>query len=388
MLTRFAAVLDRRVNPRPAGVVRALIGLAAFLKGLQMAPLIGRFEEPGVLRIPYLEWAPSVADLPAAVTVGAWLVFAALFGLGLFTYAAGIGLTLTLAAVLFSDQQLYSNHLYLLTLLVGLLTVARSGAAVSVDAGRGRGRESVPNWPLLLVRTQISVVYLYAGLSKISATFLSGTVVAITLRREGPLAIPDGWRTFEPMAALSLLAILAELFLAVALWLPRWRRAAFVVGLGLHVGIAIWFVPTGQLAIFSVIILAPYLLFLDVPLRGATVVWDAGCDFCRSWVGLFRRLDWLRAVRFVPSSDDAELAALGIPSEDADRALQLVRDGRRAQGYRAVVGVLEVTPVAFLWAPLLRLPPVAWAGDRLYRRTAERRRCSLPRPAAEPGDAA
>jgi predicted DCC family thiol-disulfide oxidoreductase YuxK len=323
-----------------------------------------------------------VADAPAGLTTAAWLVLAALFGAGLFTTVAGIGLTLTLGAVLFSDQQLYSNHLYLLVLVVGLLTVARSGSALSIDALRGRGAASIPSWPLVLLRVQISIVYLFAGLSKLNATFLSGTVVAVTLRREGPLAVPAEWRTFEPMAAFSLLAILTELFLAAALWLPRWRRAAFVVGLGLHVGIAVWFVPTGQLAIFSLIILAPYLLFLEVAPRGATVVWDGSCSFCRGWVRLFTRLDWLHALRIVPSSETAELDALGIAREDADRALQLVRGEHRSQGFRAVVGVLELTPAAFLWAPMLRLPPIAWLGDRAYRRVAERRRCSIVPPAA------
>jgi predicted DCC family thiol-disulfide oxidoreductase YuxK len=244
----------------------------------------------------------------------------------------------------------------------------------------------VPNWPLFLIRVQMSIVYLFAGLSKVSLTFLSGTVVAVTLRRDGPLAVPLEWRTFEPMAVLSLLSILTELFLAMALWLPRWRRAAFVVGLGLHVGIAIWFEPAGQLAIFSVIILTPYLLFLNVPERAAVVVWDSSCDFCRGWVRLFGRIDWLGALRFVPSSDAAELERLQIPLEDADRALQFVGNGRRVQGFRAVVSVLEVTPVAFLWAPLLRLQPIAAIGDRLYRRTAARRQCTLPRPAVPAGD--
>ena len=387
MLTRLDETLERRTNPRPAGVARALIGLAAFLKGIQMAPLIGRFDDPGIVRVPYAEWAPSLVDVPTAVPILAWLLLAALFGLGLFTTAAGIGLTITLAAVLLTDQQLYSNHLYLLTLLVGLLTLARGGSALSIDALRGRGSASVPNWPLFLIRVQMSVVYLFAGLSKVSLTFLSGTVVAVTLRRDGPLAVPLEWRTFEPMAVLSLLSILTELFLAVALWLPRWRRAAFVVGLGLHVGIAIWFEPTGQLAIFSIIILTPYLLFLNVPERAAVVVWDSSCDFCRGWVRLFGRIDWLGALRFVPSSDAAELERLRIPLEDADRALQFVSNGRRVQGFWAVVSVLEVTPVAFLWAPILRLPPIAAIGDRLYRRTAARRRCTLPRPAVPAGDA-
>lgn len=386
-MSRLDRMLGRHVNPRPAGMVRVLIGIAAMLKAIQMSSVLERFDAAGVLRIPYVEWAPSVSDFPSGLVVAVWLVAAALFAAGLWTTASGTLLTATMAAVLLSDQQLYSNHLYLVVLMAGLLTLARSGSALSVDARTGRGRKEIPEWPLLLLRIQVSIVYLFAGLSKLNATFLSGTVVAVTLRRDGPLAVPLEWRTFEPMAVISLMAVLTELFLAVALWLPRWRRAAFVVGLGMHVGIAMWFVPTDQLMVFSIIILAPYLLFLDAPVRGATVVWDASCNFCRGWVTLFRRLDWLHALRYVPSSDSGALAALNVPPEDADRALQLVRNGSRQQGYRAVVGVLELTPVAFLWAPLMRLPPVAWLGDRTYRRVALRRSCSIASGASvEPTD--
>lgn len=371
-------IIESRANARAAGVARVVIGLAAILKALVLAPVLSRFSDPGVLRLPYVEWLPSVTDLPAELVLAAWLTAAGAFTAGFGTTWAGAALTAILAAVLMADQQLYSNHLYLLTLLVGLLTVARAGSAVSVDARLGRGRNEISGWAPWLIRVQVSIVYLFAALSKVNATFLSGTVVAVTLRTEGPLAIPLAWRTFEPMATLSILAILTELFLAVALWLPTWRRLAFVVGLGLHAGIAIWFVPTAELLVFALIILAPYLFFLAAPSRGAVVAWDDSCGFCRGWVTLFGRLDWLGALRFVPSSDPAALAELGIPREDADRALQLVAAGRREQGFRAVVGVMELSPLGFLWAPILRLPPIAWLGNRAYRRVAARRSCALP----------
>jgi predicted DCC family thiol-disulfide oxidoreductase YuxK len=286
--------------------------------------------------------------------------------------------------VLFSDQQLYSNHFYLVVLLVGLLTLARPGSALSIDALRGEGRETVPQWPLFLIRAQISIVYLFTGLAKINPSFLSGAVVSESLRNRGPLPVPLEWRVDEVMVAMSVIAIATELFLSVALWVPRLRPIAFVVGLGLHVWIAFWLSPMAPLMVFSLIILSPYILFLDPPPRGAVLVWDASCGFCRGWVGIFRRLDWLHALWIVPSTDVGVLATLRITRDDADRALQLVRDGRRAEGFSAVVGVLELTPIAFLWAPVLRLPPIAWIGDRLYKRAAARRRCPISDGHVEP----
>ena len=152
-------------------------------------------------------------------------------------------LTVALAGTLLSDQQTYSNHLYLMLPVAALLTVAQSGAALSLDARREGGRDWVPGWPVWLLCAQVSIVYGFAALAKLNPDFLSGSVVASYLRRDGLLALPDAWRSLEPMLILSLLAICSEAFLAFALWVPRWRPAAMVVGLGLHVFIAGWLVP-------------------------------------------------------------------------------------------------------------------------------------------------
>ena len=151
------------------------------------------------------------------------------------------------AVALLSDQQTYSNHLYLMLPVAALLTVAESGAAVSLDARRAGGRDWVPGWPVWLLCAQISIVYAFAALAKLNPDFLSGSVVASYLRRDGLLAVPAAWRSLEPMLVMSLFAICSEAFLAFALWIPRWRPAALVVGLGLHLFIAGWLVPTGPL---------------------------------------------------------------------------------------------------------------------------------------------
>jgi predicted DCC family thiol-disulfide oxidoreductase YuxK len=121
-----------------------------------------------------------------------------------------------------------------------------------------------------------------------------------------------------------------------------------------------------------------YLLFLDAGPEGRVVVWDDGCGFCATWVAWFRRLDWMHALRFVPRS---QLASENLPvSEDAAaRALQTVLPGGRVcGGFAAVTRVGEILPVSYLWAPMLRMPPIALLGEAVYRRVAESRRCELP----------
>jgi predicted DCC family thiol-disulfide oxidoreductase YuxK len=384
-MTRIRQLVERRVSPRIAGWVRIVVGLAAGLSVMESAPILARLHASEMLRIPFVEGGPTIVDLPLLLVVALWVAAAALFTVGLRTTLAGVVLTGTLAGALLADQQLYTNHLYLLTLLVALLTLARAGSALSVDARLGRGRHEVPDWPLQLMRIQVSIVYAFAALSKINGVYLSGSVVAAMLRHDGPLAMPVGWRTFEVMAAAAMLAILVEGFLAVALWLPRWRRTAFVVGLILHAGLVVWFEPGPKLAVFGLIALAPYALFLRAEPGSRVVVWDDSCGFCSRWVAWIQRLDWLSALRFVPGSNLSELKRLGVSQEEADHALQLRSREQDGSGFGAVVASLEVMPISFLWAPLLRVWPVWTIGNRAYRRVAARRSCSLSTAAIRPG---
>jgi predicted DCC family thiol-disulfide oxidoreductase YuxK len=368
---------------RPLAVARIGVAVAALLELPNSAGTLLRLAEPSVIHAPHLGWLPRVSEPMAWAAICLWLVSAVPFMLGWRTRLAGTALTATLASVVLLDQQLYSNHLYLMVLACGLLTLADSGAAISLDARRRGSRDWVPGWPVWLLCLQVTFVYGFAALAKLNPDFLSGSVVASYLRRDGPLAVPDAWRSLEPMLVLSILAVLTEAFLAARLWSRRWLPAAVVAGLGLHVFITGWLTPTVSLLVFSVLILPLYLLFLDAAPEGRVVVWDDGCGFCAGWVRWFRRLDWLHALRFVPRS---QLAAAGLPvgEEAAARALQVVLPGGRVRGgFAAVTRVMEILPVSYLWAPLLRLPPIAALGERIYRRVAARRLCELPlRPEA------
>jgi predicted DCC family thiol-disulfide oxidoreductase YuxK len=122
-----------------------------------------------------------------------------------------------------------------------------------------------------------------------------------------------------------------------------------------------------------------YILFLDAAPGSRVVVWDDGCGFCATWVRWFRRLDWLTVLRFVPRSELAS-AALPVTETQAAEALQLVTGGRVHSGFAAVAHIAELLPLSFLWAPLLRLAPIASVGRLVYRRVAARRLCTIGEP--------
>jgi predicted DCC family thiol-disulfide oxidoreductase YuxK len=376
-------------NARVLGVARAGVGVAALMELAATAPRMASVAAPDGLRLPMLGPVASVVYGAWPVVAAIWLVAGLAFVVGWRTPLSGGVLALVFIGVVAADQQLYSNHSYLIALAVTLLTLGGAGRSWSLDARRhGTDAEPAPAWALLGIRTQVSVMYAFAVLAKLNASFLSGSVVAASLRRDG-FAVPVDWQTFELMFVLSIVVIACEAFLAVGLWLPRWRPAAFIIGLALHVGIVVLMQSAWDLAVFTVVTLSLYVAYVDAPRATLNVVWDDGCGFCGAWVRWFRRLDWLDVLRFVPRSALA-LSALPVSEAGAAEALHLVEPSRTTCAFAAVRRIAAHLPISFLWEPLLAIPPIPSVGERVYRRVAARRSCPLnvasavaPLPAVE-----
>ena len=116
---------------------------------------------------PWPVWAMYVhyivlAVLALAIAAGAWhRIACVLFAIG-FTYTQLI------------DVTNYLNHHYLVVLVVVLLALLPANAQWSLDARRRPAlrRRAVPAWMIWIVRFQIGVVYVFAGLAKAKADWL------------------------------------------------------------------------------------------------------------------------------------------------------------------------------------------------------------------------
>ena len=263
-------IVSRQTDARPVAIVRMLVGLAAIGFALEAWVNIGRVLSPQVVDMPYVAWYPSLPVATLPLFIGLWLCAALAFVLGLGTRLCGAILTLSMVYTLFFDQQLYSNHLYLVTLVVLLLTIAESGARFSLDARRSGGRDLILEWPILLLKIEISIVYFYAALLKVNPQYLSGVMLSSFWPFNQLAERSGGWSWVLPIVAVA--SILAELFLAVALWVPRLRWLALAVGIGFHM-LIVWTggaqpgVPDIPFMIFALVTVAPYALFFDFPMR-------------------------------------------------------------------------------------------------------------------------
>src|SRR6267154_1272914 len=108
--------------------------------------------------------------------------------------------------------------------------------------------------------------------------------------------------------------------------------------------------------------------------RGCTVFYDGGCSFCRRTVSIIRVLDILNCVVFVDVLDDMEMERRGFSLPDRTaflRDMHAVSGERIWVGFRAYRSMAVRIPLLWPIVPILYLPLVERAGNKLYRRAAD-----------------
>ena len=279
MLRLVHRVAGLRANAQQLAAARILIGVDAALAALEVSRMLPRLLTPIMVKVPFSPLVPVLPSSALRLFITLWLAAALAFALGMKTRVAGGVLVLVTGYTLVMDQQTYSNHLYLLFLVVLLLTISDSGAAWSLDSRRATResqhatRRDVAAWPIVLLKIQVTIVYIFSAAAKITPRYLAGEILMRSLKQEGWLTVPVSWRTPATVSLLAVTSIVVELFIAFGLWSPRLRLSAIIAGTGFHVLIiAVLDSSRLSLAIFALEMFAVYLLFADAALlkRGSS----------------------------------------------------------------------------------------------------------------------
>jgi hypothetical protein len=245
---RFAAPVD-------------VASLAAFriLFGLLMAAAVARFLAKGWVRVFLVD--PVVHfTYPGLSFVRPWsgplmhAHYACLFVLALgiatgccYRFCA-LGFFVGFTYVELIDQSLYLNHYYLVSLLAALLGVLPAGRAFSVDVWRRPERAigTLPAWVLGVLRLQVAVVYLFAGVAKLSHDWLvEAQPLRIWLAACGAWPLVGPWlATREAALVASWLGALFDLTIVGLLLARRTRALGVVLVAGFHAATGLLF-PIG-----------------------------------------------------------------------------------------------------------------------------------------------
>jgi vitamin K-dependent gamma-carboxylase len=267
-------IVARPIDAASLAVFRILFGVTMAVGAVRVLAL-GWVDELYLRPTYHFTWelAPWVRPLPAG------LMHLHFVALALLACGIALGFYYRLTATLFClgftyveliDKSTYLNHYYLVSLLAALLAVLPAHQIWSIDAWRRRvpATRTIASWTVNLLRFQVAIVYVFAGLAKINGDWIL---------EAQPLRI---W-----LAARSELPMIGQFFTQA--WVPyvfSWCGAAFDLSI---VGFLLWR-PTRSLAYVSLIVfhamtglLFPIGLFPWIMIVATTIFFPP--DWPRRW---------------------------------------------------------------------------------------------------------
>ncbi|RMG59395.1 MAG: HTTM domain-containing protein, partial [Bacteroidetes bacterium] len=264
-MSRLTAYLNQSVPIAPLVTVRVVFGLLMMGSTLRFMYLgwIGdhyldplfHFSYPGFAWVKVLPpdamYAVHGLMVLAAlgITLGFWYRVSATVFFLLFTYTELIDLTY------------YLNHYYFVSLFAGLMILIPAGRARSLDVKQGRvtALNEVPRWTVGILRVQLAVVYVFAGIFKIHSDWLLEALplrIWLPAHSDLPLLGP---LLAQPLAAylFSWVGMLYDCTIVFFLLWDRSRPWAYLAVILFHLMTGILF----QIGVFPVVMIGLTLLF-------------------------------------------------------------------------------------------------------------------------------
>ncbi|HEV8542569.1 MAG TPA: DCC1-like thiol-disulfide oxidoreductase family protein [Verrucomicrobiae bacterium] len=405
-------------SPLPIALYRILLGLLVLANQALLYPDVLNWY--GVHAAVSFQVAPDVSGgtgfnifrwLPHTDRM-VWLVYSlsclspVTLMLGLFSRVSAALVFLTLTTLHHRNPVMLNSGDTFLRIASFFVIFSQAGAALSIDrlVALARGKESGPPkprapWAMRLIQLQLAFLYLYAFIWKaMGPMWLAGTAVYYTSRllefRRFP--VPYVYDHFWTIKLWSWGTLLVEFSLGVLVWIKELRYWVLLAGVLLHLGIDY----SMNIPLFAFIMISAYVTFVEPadlrrffslvrqrfnreakaesPMAFVPVFYDAKCSFCTRTVEVLRALDILRRLEFHPMQSPATKQRF--PDFDPRRGekemLARSPDGWLG-GFYAFRYMARSLPLLWPIVPLLYLPKIDLAGDRLYQRIAQRRYCIL-----------
>jgi hypothetical protein len=195
-----------------------------------------------------------------------------LVALGLFYRVAIITFFLVFSYVELMDLTYYLNHYYFVSLIAFILIFLPANSNVSLDANFGfvKRKTAIPNWCLIIIKIQLSIVYFYAGLAKLNYDWLIEALpLKIWLAPHTGMPI-IGSLMDEPVTAyfFSWGGALFDLSVVFLLWIKKTRLFGYFLVVIFHVFTAMLF-PIG---VFPYVMIVSTLIFFSPQLHERVVL--------------------------------------------------------------------------------------------------------------------
>jgi hypothetical protein len=269
------------ISPLPIAVYRILLGLLVLAKQLLNIPDVLAWYGPrGIVTFEVAKQVSggrglNLFDLLPHTNTAVWLVFmltsvlAITLALGLFTRASAGLLFLLLVTLDHRNPLILNSGDTFLRIATFYVFFSPAGKALSLDRWLARRRgaalednERFAPWAMRLLQVQLSFVYLYAFVWKISGTmWLNGTAIYYTSRLLEFFRFPVPY-VFEHLWTIKLWSwctLIIEFALGVLVWVRELRYPVLLAGLLLHAGIDY----SMNIPLFGPIMVSTYVLFVE-----------------------------------------------------------------------------------------------------------------------------
>ena len=260
---RFQEYLTRPVDNSTLVSFRILLGLLlvyqsmVILKPAQyLTPFHFTFPLFDALHLPY--WGTEGMRLNFIVMTTSALAIA----VGFCYRLACAGFFLTFGYFFLIEKAYYYNHYYLILLLTFLLFIIGGDHGISLDnvLNPRHKKPTVCFGNIFILRCQISLVYFFSGIARLTPDWLSGiTAKNILATKPAFISLSNYFPAEWFINFITYASPIFDLSIGFILWHPRFRRPALLLAIIFHAATE-WLFDIG---IFPQLMLACLILFLD-----------------------------------------------------------------------------------------------------------------------------
>ena len=268
MKQRVDNLLNRPVSIAPLVVFRVIFGLMMALSTLRFM-LKGWVSELYIepkFFFPFygFEWVKPLPGQAMYVVFGLVLLFSIMIMLGWYYRVSAVLFFILFTYVELIDKTNYLNHYYFITLVSFLMIFMPAHRYFSIDAWRRPAglSHTAPAWTIDLLKFQLGVVYVFAGIAKLNSDWLLHALpLKIWLPAKSHLPLIGTLLEYEWVAyALSWGGAFYDLFIVFFLLNSRTRPVAYIFVVMFHVLTAILFPAIGM---FPFIMILSTLIFFS-----------------------------------------------------------------------------------------------------------------------------
>lgn len=271
MMNWLRTQLAKQVDGSSLGVFRILWGLLMIWESIRKLPKADGMYSPEYFHFKYeffyfVEPLPEVWMMQAEITL---MLIAAIFITAGHFFRPACALFLVIFSHLFLIEKIYyNNHFYLTILMSFLMIFSQADRCYRLPlpwrrksaSGETSQPQTVPLWNLVLLRSQIVILYFFGGVAKLNSDWLAGEPVRywFSLKpADHPLSYFLGQEWFVWMVCWS--GLILDLFAGFTLLSKRTRVFTMIVLVVFHATNSMIF----QIGLFPIIGIGLLVLFID-----------------------------------------------------------------------------------------------------------------------------